>query len=152
MKNLILGLLTIISTIISYSFQKIVITNYKQQVVLIDQVPIVNTAMVILNDGTNNVQDFQMIFPTEKIDLIGQIDVEDGFGNPLTYEITDSDMDLAIKDKQIKFTFINFVLGDALGPTREITINMRVYYYGKYEFLPAYTDLFVRFKYLIILG
>ena len=61
-------------------------------------------------------------------------------------------MDLAIKDKQIKFTFINFVLGDALGPTREITINMRVYYYGKYEFLPAYTDLFVRFKYLIILG
>jgi hypothetical protein len=54
-------------------------------------------------------------------------------------------MNLEVKGTQRKFTFLNFVLGEPLGPTREITINMRIYYYGQYEFLPAHTDLFVSF-------
>lgn len=145
MKNLILRLLTVMSALVTYTLQKIVITQYKQQIVLIDQVPIVNTAMVIKNDGTSNLQDYQMIFPTEQIAQIGQVDVEDGFGNPLTYEVTDSEMNIDVKGVQRSFTFVNFVLGEPLGPTREITINMRVYYYGQYQFLPAHTDLFVRF-------
>jgi hypothetical protein len=52
-------------------------------------------------------------------------------------------MNIDVKGKQRSFTFVNFVFGEPLGPTREITVNMRVYYYGKFEFLPAYTDLFV---------
>jgi hypothetical protein len=110
---------------------------------LLDQVPIVNTAMVIKNDGTNNIQDYQLIFPSDTLDLVSQIDVEDGFGNDISYEVTDSSMNIDVKGKQREFTFVNFVLGDPLGPTREITVNMRIYYFGKYEFLPANTNLFV---------
>lgn len=143
MKKAFFRIVTLVSALVTFTLQKIVIPTYKQQIVLMDQVPIVNVAMVIKNDGTSNIQDFQLIFPTEKVKLIGQIDAEDGFGNPLTYEMTDSQMNIDVKGAQKEFTFFNFALGEPLGPTREITINMRIYYYGKYEFLPAHTDLFV---------
>jgi hypothetical protein len=106
-------------------------------------VPVINTQIIFKNEGTSNVADYQLIFPSDKIGLIGQIDVEDGFGNNIAYEITDNDMSLEFNKVEKKFTFLNFVFGEPLGPTREITIQMRVYYYGKYDFLPAATDLFV---------
>lgn len=143
MLKLVLRLLTLLSGLLTHTLQKIVISGYKQQVVLIDQVPIVNTAMTIKNDGTKNIQDYQMILPSEKISLIGHIDVEDGFGQQVTHEITNSDMTLDIKGVSKQFTFLNFVLKEPLGPTREIQVNMRIYYYGKYQFIPEYTDLFV---------
>ena len=52
-------------------------------------------------------------------------------------------MSLQFYGKEIEFVFLNFLMDEELGPTREITINMRTYYHGKYEFLPAHTDLFV---------
>jgi hypothetical protein len=82
----LLTLVATIATLVNYTLQKIVIPTYKQQIVLLDQVPIVNTAMVIKNDGTNNVQDFQLIFPTKQLELLGHIDIEDGFGNKIEWE------------------------------------------------------------------
>lgn len=105
--------------------------------------PKINSALLIKNEGSQNVQDFQLIVPNEKISLISHIDVEDGFGNPLKYEITESEMDLEVKQSPKKFTFINFEFGEPLGSNREINVNMRFYMYGEYTFSPAEVDLFV---------
>ena len=137
-------LLKLLVALVSSVCSKIVILKYKQQIVLMDQVPKVNSALLIKNEGTQNVQDFQLIIPNEKIGLISHIDVEDGFGNPLKYQITDSEMDLEVKQASKKFTFINFDFGEPLGSNREININMRFYMYGKFYFSPAEVDLFVR--------
>lgn len=142
--GILLHALAVLSSLVAVVKTKLVITHLKQQIVLLDQVPIVNTAIVIKNEGSSNVVDYQLIFPSDKIGLIGQIDVEDGFGNEIKHEFTDNEMSLEFNNQEKKFTFMNFVFGEPLGPTREITIQMRVYYYGKYEFLPAFTDLAVK--------
>lgn len=81
--------------------------------------------------------------PNEKISLISHIDAEDGFGNPLKYQITENEMDLEIKSELKKFIFINFEFGEPLGSNREINVNMRFYLVGKYEFSPSEVDMFV---------
>lgn len=141
--KLISNLLKLALTLVSTAFSKVVIVRYKQQIVLMDQVPKINTSLVIRNDGAQNVQDFQLILPNEKVGLISHIDAEDGFGNPLKYEITESEMDLEVKQELRKFTFINFEFGEPLGSNREITVNIRFYIFGKYEFSPAEVDMFV---------
>lgn len=137
-------LLQLLIALVSSACSKIVILKYKQQIVLMDQVPKINSALLIKNEGSQNVQDFQLIIPNDKIGLISHIDAEDGFGNPLKYQITESEMDLEVKQTTKKFTFINFDFGEPLGSNREININMRFYMFGKFSFSPAEVDLFVR--------
>lgn len=83
-------LLKLTLALVSSACSKIVIVKYKQQVVVVDQTPKINASIQFKNEGQQNVPDFQLIVPNDKLSLISHIDVEDGFGNPIKYQITDS--------------------------------------------------------------
>jgi len=50
--------LKLLITIVSAAYSKVVILKYKQQIVLMTDVPKINSALLIKNEGSQNVQDF----------------------------------------------------------------------------------------------
>lgn len=56
--GILLHALAVLSSLVAVAKTKLVISHLKQQIVLLDQVPIVNTAIVIKNEGSSNVVDY----------------------------------------------------------------------------------------------
>jgi len=68
---------------------KMVVKTFGTNIYLVDQAPIYESKIALLNDGTNSLSDFQIAIPTTQIPLIGSLQAEDGFGNALKTSIND---------------------------------------------------------------
>jgi hypothetical protein len=136
--------LAILLTAAQLCSAKLVIKTYGTNIYLIDQAPVYESKIALINEGTSNENLFQIALPTDQIELLSRVQAEDGFGNKLKSYFEENIVNLKVNGEDKEFKFLSVEFSEPLTSQRELTLGLVMTFFGDYQFLPKTVDLFVR--------